>query len=60
MFDMAWANGRVLVPLSLNAQMRLFKVACANVADTKSVASQLHAMPSIEACQQQMEIFFNQ
>jgi len=38
--------------------MRLFHVACANVADTKSVASQLHPMPTISECQQQNQIFF--
>jgi hypothetical protein len=58
MLNMAWINGRDLVPFSINAQMRLFQVAFANAADTNSVALQLHAMPSFQECQQLMKIFF--
>jgi hypothetical protein len=38
--------------------MRLSQVAFANVTDTKSVAPQLHAMPPVKECQQQMKLFF--
>ena len=38
--------------------MRLSQVAFANVADTKSVSSQLHPMPPSMECQQQFKLFF--